>query len=158
KAAIDTLAPRIRAHEQEVEAAKQRLIDRASALVHDRNAPRSVRELQQQWTALGEGGRGTDQRQWRAFRAACDAVFAGLDSESTEREVQSAAGVGQAAKIAADAEALLAAGDATPARRRELDAAWREHAGIDRALDARFRAASSALAEREAARARGARL
>ena len=103
------LALRVDAHANEVKEAKERLIAQAGVLSEkaDRNSIRTVRELQQQWTALGEGLRGVDQKQWREFRAACDRVFAGLDAERKERDAQTAALAGRAQAIVDEIEALL---------------------------------------------------
>ncbi|HEX3124720.1 MAG TPA: DUF349 domain-containing protein, partial [Rhodanobacteraceae bacterium] len=164
KQAIAVLAPRIDAHANAVKAAKERLIAQAGALSDkaDRNSIRTVRELQQQWTALGEGLRGVDQKQWRDFRAACDRVFAGLDAERKEREAQAAALTGQAQAVVADIEALVRETDleaeVLTTRRRELERRWREAASNDRSLDQRWRKAIDALAAHSAGREREKRL
>ncbi len=164
KQAIAMLASRIDARANEVKTAKERLIVQAGALSEkaDRNSIRTVRELQQQWTALGEGLRGVDQKQWREFRAACDRVFTGLDAERKEREAQTAALAGQAQAIVDEIEALL--GDqemeteALKTRRREIEIRWREAASSDRNLDQRWRKALDTLAARSAGRDREKRL
>jgi exonuclease SbcC len=164
KQAIAVLALRVDAHANEVKEAKERLIAQAGALSEkaDRNSIRTVRELQQQWTALGEGVRGVDQKQWREFRGACDRVFAGLDAERKQREAQTAALAGQAQAIVDEIEALLGdqdmETDALKARRRELEQRWREAASNDRSLDQRWRKALDTLAARSAGREREKRL
>jgi len=164
KQAIAALAPRIDAHTNAVKAAKDRLIAQAGALSEkaDRNSIRTVRELQQQWTALGDGLRGVDQKQWRDFRAACDRVFAGLDADRKEREAQSAALTGQAQAVVDDIEALVRETDVETetlkTRRRELELRWRDVASNDRSLDQRWRKAIDALAARSAGREREKRL
>ena len=154
KNAIAVLAPRIEGHGREVESAKVRLIEQAQALTQhaDRGNVRVVRQLQQQWTALGAGLRSTDQKQWREFRKACDQVFAALDGERRQREANDAEQVEHARGLVAEAEALVqdrtvdAAGLA--ARRKDLAARWRECAPADRTLDKRFRQALDALSGR----------
>jgi len=164
KQAIAMLASRFDAHASEVKTAKERLIAQAGALSEkaDRNSIRTVRELQQQWTALGEGLRGVDQKQWREFRAACDRVFAGLDAERKERETQTAALHEQAQAIVDEIEALLGEQDietdALKTRRRELELRWREAASSDRGLDQRWRKALDTLVARSAGREREKRL
>jgi hypothetical protein len=164
KIGIAAISQLVEAHQQEVEAAKRKLIERASALAErpDRESPRSARQLQQEWTALGEGARSADQRQWREFRAACDRVFSGLDNERKERELQAAAQLDQARALLAEVEALANAAtpgsDASAAARHGLEARWREVAAPDRDLERRFRQALTALAAREAGHARSARL
>ena len=164
KQAIAMLASRFDAHANEVKMAKERLIAQAGALSAkaDRNSIRTVRELQQQWTALGEGLRGVDQKQWREFRAACDRVFAGLDAERKEREAQTAALLGQAHAIVDEIETLLGDHDIEPetlkTRRRDLEMRWREAASSDRSLDQRWRKALDTLVARSAGREREKRL
>jgi len=164
KDAIGALASRLEQHAAAVEGKKARLIEQAQALAKaaDRNSPRAARELQQQWSALGVGSRSTDQKQWREFRKACDAVFAALDNERKQREVDAAAQTERARAVVADAEALLA--DATVsaedvrARRRELESRWRESANTDRGLDRRFHQAVDGLAARAEKQVRAGRL
>jgi DNA repair protein SbcC/Rad50 len=164
KDAIAALSPRLEDHGRGVEAAKARLIEQAQALAQhaDRGNVRAVRELQQQWTALGNGLRSTDQKQWREFRKACDQVFAALDGERKEREARDAEQAGQARGLLAEAEALLqdaaAAASDLAVRRKELSARWRDSAPADRNLDRRFRQALDALAARIEESARSERL
>jgi len=164
KQAIAVLAPRIDAHTNAVKAAKERLIAQAGTLSEkaDRSSIRTVRELQQQWIALGEGLRGVDQKQWREFRAACDRVFTGLDAERKEREAQAAALAGQAQGVVDDIETLVRdtglETEALATRRRELELRWREAGSSDRGLDQRWRKALDALAARTAGREREKRL
>jgi hypothetical protein len=164
KDAIGALAPRLEQHFNEIEAAKARLIEQARALAQkaDRGSPRAARELQQQWSTLGAGSRSTDQKQWREFRKACDQIFAALDNERKQREADAAAHGERARAIAAEAEAFLgdaeAAVETLRARRRELEARWRECANTDRALERRFNQALDALAARAEQQVRAGRL
>lgn len=143
---IAQLAPRISTHEKDVETSKQKLIERAASLgaTDQREIPRSVRELQQQWTSLGNGRRSTDQKQWREFRAACDAAFGKLDSARKERDAQATASRAQAVEIVEQIEALAAnAVDPESARStlRDLDARWQTAGTDERALEQRYRRA-----------------
>ena len=128
----------------------------------ERGAARAARELQQQWTSLGEGIRSTDQKQWREFRAACDRVFAALDAGRKERDTQAAALTGQAQAVVDEAELLSndAAVDAETleARRRELESRWRSVAGSDQRMESRWRKALERLTARAAEGAREKRL
>ncbi len=77
---------------------KQSLIARAQALLasdDDRKAIDAIKELQQQWQAVGPVPREVDQRLWGEFRQHCDAVFqkrqqafasytAGLENNKTQ--------------------------------------------------------------------------
>src|SRR5262249_17505760 len=164
KAAIAALTPRLDARAHDVEQARQRLIAQAQGLgaKADRAATRTVRELQQQWTALGPGARATDQKQWREFRSACDAVFGALDAERKQRDRQSAEQIARAQTILAEAEAALAdptlAIETLALRKRELEAAWRALESVDRRHDQRFHQAVGALAQRAGQLARNAKL
>jgi len=149
KAAIDQLALRLDAHADEVEAAKRRLITRAAALQQQsdgRAVARDARELQTQWTALGQGRRGSDQRLWKEFRAALDAAFGGLDAARKQRDEQSAAMRTQVESLLAEIEALRA-DDAREmkAQLRDIDARWHALGPSDRALEQRYRKAHDAV-------------
>lgn len=153
KEAIGAIAPRIDAHTAAIEAAKQQLIERASALsqaTDPRSVARNARELQQQWTALGNGKRTTDQRQWHAFRSACDAAFGKLDTARQEREVQSTAARAQTQYLLDEIDALRGAnaqtGDSIKAKLRDLDSRWQALRCDDRALEQRYRKAHDAIA------------
>jgi hypothetical protein len=164
KDAIASISTRIEEHAKGIESAKSRLIEQAEALSQnaDRGAARAARELQQQWTAVGEGLRSTDQKQWRQFRAACDRIFSTLDAGRKEREANTAAQAGQARAIVDEAEALVNDAaidiDALAARRRDLDSRWRALGGNDRQLDQRWHKALDKLSARSTERAREKRL
>jgi len=145
----------LEAHEREIQASKQRLIEQATALSgrgDQATIARETRDLQKRWTALGNGRRNIDQRQWREFRAACDAVFGKLDAARKDRDAQVAATLAQAQDVVAQFEAL-AADETTPAESikaqlRDLDARWQAAASDDRALAQRQRQARDAIAMR----------
>ena len=164
KDAIATISPRLEARSQNVQQAKARLIEQAQTLSQnaERGAARSARELQQQWTAIGEGIRSIDQKQWREFRAACDRVFAALDAGRKERDAQAAALEGQAVAIVDEAEALAndpaLGSDGLATSRRELETRWRAMANTEQRLEQRWRAALDKLTARGAERVREKRL
>ena len=155
KNAIAHLSDLLQAHEREVEAAKQRLIERAEVLstqADQTSAARESRELQKHWTATGNGRRAVDQRQWKQFRAACDAVFGKLDAQRKQRETDVAAARTQTQQIVADFEALAAndtqvVSDAK-AKLHELDSRWQALETNDRALAQRQRQARDAIGMR----------
>lgn len=158
---IAALAPRIEEHEKEIETGKRRLIERVVALADAadrREMPRAVREIQKQWTALGNGRRSTDQRLWREFRAACDAAFGKLDAARIEQETQAAATRAQAAEIVEHLESLSRNSpesvEALRAMMRDLDVRWQAANADDRKLEQRYRQAHDAIARqiRDAAR------
>ena len=164
KEAIARLQTASETHERDVQQAKQRLIDQATAL-QDRDdhtgATRDVRELQKKWSALGNGRRNTDQRQWREFRAACDAVFGKLDAARKERDDKHAQEHAQAAQLVQEFEQLASADDAgidIKTRLRELDTQWQALTCDDRDLTRRQREARDAVAQRTRDAARRQRL
>jgi hypothetical protein len=152
KQAIGAIAPLVDAHIEAVELAKQRLIDRASALCQQTDArtlARDARDLQQQWTALGHGKRNVDQRQWTAFRTALDAAFGKLDAARQERDAQSAAARNLTQAVVEEIEALQNASthpsDSTKSALRDLDARWQSQRCEDRSLELRYRKAHDAI-------------
>jgi len=150
-AAISTL---LEAHAKEVENSKRRLIERATALAEhvDRESPRAARQLQQEWTALGEGSRPVDQRQWREFRAACDGIFGKLDAERKGRDEQATAARTRTLELVGDYEALthndIDSADPVRAALRDLDARWQESGSDDPTLVRRQRQARETIAAR----------
>jgi len=150
KGVISRMAALAGAHESEVEAAKGRLIAQATALSSggNANAARETRDLQKRWTALGNGRRNTDQKQWREFRAACDAVFGKLDETRKQREDATAAAQAQTRQLLEDYAALAQSDDAESAKKqlRELDARWQSGASEDRAMLKRQRELRDAIA------------
>ncbi|NYS60686.1 DUF349 domain-containing protein [Vreelandella salicampi] len=69
---------------------KRELVEQARALVDASDTPISTRtqqakHLQQQWRQLGRAPKGEEQALWKAFRHACDQVFAQRDAQQSER-------------------------------------------------------------------------
>jgi DNA repair protein SbcC/Rad50 len=152
---ISGIAPRLEARARDVESGKEQLISRARALAESaaqRDLPRGVRELQREWTALGNGRRGPDQRQWREFRAACDAVFGKLDADRKQRDTSLASARAQVVEVVGLIEALAdedaGAPEATRQRLRDIDARWNELVHNDRVLEQRYRRAHDAVTRR----------
>ncbi len=149
KTHIDALSARIAARDSEIEQSKANLIARCRKTrgnVDARDVAKQARELQSQWTALGNGRRSTDQKQWRLFRAACDAAFGKLSEQRKERDEKVVTQRAQALGIVEVIE-KLAASDAEPdALRvavRDAEAQWQ--VGSDRGLEQRFREARDAI-------------
>jgi hypothetical protein len=152
KEAIAAIAPRIEAHFLAVETAKQRLIERATSLsqqTDSRSVARDARDLQQQWTQLGNGKRATDQRQWKAFRSALDAAFGKLDNARKERDAQSTAARAQVQSLLDEIDALRAdtnqPNDAIKSTLRDLDARWQALHNDDRGSEQRYRKTHDAI-------------
>ncbi|MBN8884898.1 MAG: DUF349 domain-containing protein [Rudaea sp.] len=152
KDAIASLTPRLDAHADDVEAAKKRLIVRAAALQQQndgRSIARDARELQQQWTALGHGRRGSDQRLWNEFRGAIDAAFGQLDAARKQRDDEATALRAQAEALLGEIETLRDDG-ALPAEEmksklRDLDTRWQALASVDHAFEQRYRKAHGVI-------------
>lgn len=149
KTHIDAFGHRISAHDAEIEQSKAKLIARAEKLAETsdaREVARQARDLQTQWTATGNGRRSTDQKQWRAFRAACDAAFGKISEQRKERDEKVAEQRAQAVGIVEGLE-KAAASDADPdalrAALREAETQW--SIGSDRGLEQRFREARDAI-------------
>ncbi len=128
KNGLTTLDARIAARDEEIAAAKRNLIARAEALTQptlQRGAVAAARELQQQWQTIGSGRRDRDQAQWKAFRAALDAVFGRLDAERAERSARDAEARGQAEALCAELETLAAdAANADRTAASRIEKAW----------------------------------
>jgi DNA repair protein SbcC/Rad50 len=155
KDAISRLHTLTTAHEREIEESRQRLIQQATVLANRDDqiaAAREVRDLQKRWTAIGNGRRPTDQRQWREFRSACDAVFGKLDEARKERETQAISARAQVQQIVDEFETLAAkdteTADLMKAKLRDLDARWQSTGSDDRVLMQRQREARDAISAR----------
>jgi hypothetical protein len=150
KAAIEQLAARLDAHATEIETAKQRLVVRAQALQQQtdgRSVARDARELQTQWTALGNGRRGSDQRLWKEFRGALDAAFGQLDATRKQREEQTATLHAEAQNLIVEIEVLQAdaSKQETQARLRDIDTRWHALGSVERAQEQQYRKAHDAI-------------
>ena len=89
---------------------KRALIEQAEAEVETEvlaDAIETVKQLQQQWKDVGITPRNADQKLWKQFRQACDAVFNRLEQERAERKARIDNVVQQAEELLAEAEALV---------------------------------------------------
>jgi hypothetical protein len=149
KNGLAALDARIAARDEEIAAAKRNLIARAEALTQptlQRGAVAAARELQQQWQTIGAGRRDRDQAQWKAFRAALDAVFGRLDAERAERSAREAEARDQAQALCAELEALATdAANADRAAAARIEKAWDALERVDESLRKRFDAARAGL-------------
>jgi len=88
---IKTLNAGLDEERERNEALKQDVVARAEALIdHEplREATEGAKALQKEWEAIGITHHSEDRKLWKAFRAACDRIFARL-SEEREAEQQS---------------------------------------------------------------------
>ncbi|MCO6440428.1 MAG: DUF349 domain-containing protein [Nitrococcus mobilis] len=140
-------------------ACKAELVDKARALLdHDdlEAAAKQAKHLQQEWNALGPA-RSADRILWKAFRAACDELFAKRDAQRERRRSRRTRLLEEAALICAQLETLAGAGGSADRNALRRDAARLQSAfqalGLPqgkegRALRERFEAVDQALAER----------
>ncbi|MGA9334669.1 MAG: DUF349 domain-containing protein [Rudaea sp.] len=155
KNAIARLGMMSRTHEEQVAQSKQSLIERAQALsaqTDSRAVVREARELQKRWTALGNGRRGHDQRQWREFRAACDAAFGKLDEARKAQAEDVKAQRAKAQELLSEFESLAAnetgAADEIRQSLRKLDEQWQALAIDDRQMHQRLRDVRESISAR----------
>lgn len=101
-------------------ALKAEIVARAEQLVGEedmRHAAQAAKALQKEWQAIGITEHREDRKLWKAFRAACDQIFAKLDDQRShhQREVQEQ--ITQAEQLCTEAEQLVSkSGDELEAR------------------------------------------
>ena len=87
-------------------AAKQAIVDDAAAVLAAGGEPRQaidkVKALQQRWRSIGIVPRRVDQRLWKAFRSACDAVFEQRDTARAEQRHAVESQLAQAEQLCTD--------------------------------------------------------
>ena len=158
KQALTALDTRLASHHAEIERAKSALITEAQALTAGevpRGAVAAARALQQRWRDAGNGRRDRDQAQWRAFRAALDAVFGKLDAERSERATRDTESRSRAAALCAEFEDL-AKGDPPPQRAvvARFATEWDALNVRDESLLRRYRATQAMLRDADMRRER----
>ncbi len=90
---------------------KERLIERARQLLGSEDSRASieaVKELQQQWRAIGPVPRETEHRLWEEFRQHCDAIFQRRQQEYTQYTAGLESNKAQALEICEKLEKLAA--------------------------------------------------
>lgn len=88
---------------------KQQFISEAKdllALPDQRQAVDQAKRLQASWQQVGVTARSVDQKLWREFRAACDAVFAKKQQQSAEFKEELEANLSRAQAIIAELKTL----------------------------------------------------
>jgi exonuclease SbcC len=92
-------------------AAKQAIVNEAVALVaaggDSRESIDRIKTLQQRWRNVGIVPRRLDQRMWKEFRSACDAVFGQRDAVRTEQREAVESQLAQAEQLCRDFQAAL---------------------------------------------------
>ncbi|MDN5850035.1 MAG: DUF349 domain-containing protein [Nitrococcus sp.] len=170
EAFMATLTRHIEAKRAAHRARKAELVDQARVLLdHDdpAAAAEQAKQLQQQWKALGSASPSADRALWKAFRGACDGIFANRDAQRARRRSRWDQLLQEAEEICVQFEALVGESGPTDGEALRKDAArlrsaFRSlslpHGRDGRTMNERFEAVSGALSERlqqlEAAAAR----
>lgn len=111
---LKTLEARREAHWKAVADGKQALVEKAGQLLVESDASQAcdkAKALQQEWKLLGTGAARSDNKQWKEFRAACDAVFSRREEAFRARKEARDGLLHQAGELVAAMEALAVAGD-----------------------------------------------
>lgn len=132
-ALVDQINERLKTYWQSNLEAKQDLVARAEALAELEDLPQAIEKavfLQKQWREVGQTFRSREQKVWKAFRAACDAVFSRRDAERQQERAASDERIAEADRLIAEMGQLATLGDEVLARSGEqaeaLQAAFAE--------------------------------
>ncbi len=141
--AISQLDEPLDRHYRKVSARHEHLIAEAQALMQLEPGKRSAaaRALQDQWKAVGPGRRDLDNKQWRAFRAAMDAVFAERERAQKKQAEEQQQQLQQARQLVDELQAKVDASNEVNALRmalREASDAWRQLHVRDKTLAQQF--------------------
>jgi exonuclease SbcC len=108
---LDLLRKQLNDYYQRNTVLKKQLIDKAQTLLEqedNRKAIDEAKRLQADWKNFGPAARKDEQALWKAFRAACDAIFEKRQQLSTEFKAQLNANKDQAKALQLEVKALLA--------------------------------------------------
>lgn len=97
---MNTLSGHLDEERARNEARKQAIVERAQQLTEHSpltEAMQEARELQKQWQGVGITRHREDRKLWKAFRAACDEIFARRD-EKRQQQVQATSEADQSAE------------------------------------------------------------
>ena len=116
--AFRSICDRIYAHIKEEYgrniALKEELVERAQELPELEDLHQAIdkaKRLQRDWKEIGMTPVGVDRKLWKAFRAACDAVFARLDEQRDQNKAEVDAHVKQAESLRDQARTLINSDD-----------------------------------------------
>lgn len=114
QAVCDRIYAHIKAEYGRNIASKQALVEHAGELATMEDLPQAIeqaKQLQVRWKAIGITPVAIDRKLWKAFRSACDAVFARLDEQRGQLQAELSAQVKHAESLVQQARALLPADD-----------------------------------------------
>lgn len=120
---MDTLSRHLDEERVRNEARKQAIVDRARELVaHEplTEAMDEAKALQKQWQQVGITRQREDRKLWKAFRSACDAIFARRDEQRHQRLQQTGDADQTASEVLTQARAWLETGNDETAEASEL--------------------------------------
>lgn len=145
RSALDAMEPHLQARSRTVGAAKRALLREAEGLANSDDhqaAAQRAKELQREWQASGRADRATEQKLWKAFRAACDQIFAKLDEQREQDRSEQDALLAKQDALCVEAEALIEVEESDAAGRwneiSRLQSQWNE-LGVRRSpLERRF--------------------
>jgi hypothetical protein len=130
---------------QVVERRKQKLIDEVLALVEVEDLDQAIngaKDAQKRWQSAGHTRRHREQKLWKAFRAASDAVFARLDDKRAGEKAERKASIDALNALITEVRELLASVPeshaSAPGELRRLRDAWRQVGFQDRKFEQRF--------------------
>ncbi|WP_339805543.1 DUF349 domain-containing protein [uncultured Marinobacter sp.] len=107
---LNALSERLDQERLRNEALKAEIVERAEALIEHlpvAEAMSHAKNLQQEWQQVGITRHREDRKLWKAFRAACDQVFARRDEERKQQKDQSIAADNTAREVLARVQAML---------------------------------------------------
>lgn len=118
------------AHWEQVASGKQALVNKAILLMEEpdlRLACDQAKALQLEWKTLGSGSPRSDSKQWKAFRAASDAIFGRREEEFRARKEAKEGMLQRAETLTVEMEALAGKLDAASrADVTRMESAFRE--------------------------------
>ncbi|MDC0664257.1 DUF349 domain-containing protein [Marinobacter sp. SS21] len=127
---------------QRNEQRKQAIVDEAVQLIKHEplaDAMERAKALQNQWRSIGITRHREDRKLWRAFRQACDTIFARRDAQRSEREQQVRAADQQALAELTQTSSITPETGTREAVRQALDSlASLNQAAVSRAVQGRL--------------------
>ena len=145
---VDVINEKLKGHWQANLEAKEELIKKAQELVEQEDLQQAIEKaifLQKQWKEAGHTFRSREQKLWKSFRAACDAVFARRDAERQAQRAETDGHIKQAEGLVEQMKALVKLSDEELVKSSEqadsLQAAFAEielPEKVERAISGKF--------------------
>lgn len=152
---MDTLESHLKEERARNAALKGDIVARAEALLNEqdmRDAAQAAKSLQKEWQAIGITEHREDRKLWKAFRAACDQIFAKLQDQRSHHQQEVQEQIAQAEQLCAEAEQLVSeSGDSIEAKLPQIQQEFRSlqlPRDAYQKLQERFQAATQAARQR----------